>query len=247
MSLTLDKIPDEIIIAILSQSILNLNAFGQLIRVSKRIQNLALYVLQQYRLPAIRIKLSIDQEGKNRIISQFHIGKINESNLCITFGSKGKRPRRYYSNRALPMIRSISMTDMYQQGNHVTMATADTFSSFQDFSDDNSSCFSGGKEDTAQRSFESSTGTENMINQKISKKKKGQHMLPVSRKSGCWKFCYDITEKEGHAYHLLPSTVCIQLNQLLVLENVTKSPTKKAWGLNIMKWITNKHKTALTS
>ncbi len=146
MKLELSTLPDEIIICILSQSIIDLNTLGQLVNVSRRVRHLALHIFNQYRLPYLQLSITIDQEGKNRIISKFQIDNIDPTNLSITFNNTTDRPRRYYSNRALPMIRSILMTDKYDlTDNNNSIASSDTYSSLHDASDDSSS-FSSSKE-----------------------------------------------------------------------------------------------------
>lgn len=259
MGLELTRLPDEIIIRIISQPVLELSTLGKLMHVSKRIRLLALYVLKQYRLPLLQISLTIDQEGKNRIIGTFGVDNIDPTNLSVTFNNTGKRPRRYYSNRASPIVRNMIMTDNYAS-NENSDSVKD--SSLYDFSFDDSSSYSSssGKEYTAQKESllpppPCSSTTHDMgntrssgrhtINHKIQKKKEGLYILNVSRNPASWKLCYEITQRQGHEYYVLPSTIKIQLGQLLLLEDIERQKTRKLWPLNIMKWVTPRSRSSL--
>lgn len=252
MGLELTNLPDEIIIHIISQPVLELNTLGRLVHVSKRIRHLALHVFSQYRLPSLQISLTIDQEGKNRIVSTFQVDNVDPTNLSVTFNNTGKRPRRYYSNRALPIIRNMIMTDNYSS-NKISDAMND--SSLYDFSSDDSSSYNSKeyavqKESLLPRSTTNDIGdTRNngghIINRKIQKKKEGLHILHVSRNPASWKLCYEITQRQGHEYYVLPSAIKIQLGQLLLLEEVEKQKSKKLWPLNIMKWVIPRNRSSL--
>lgn len=257
MGLELTHLPDEIIIRIISQPVLELNTLGKLMHVSRRIRLLALYVFGQYRLPSVQISLTIDQEGKNRIVSTFGVDNIDPTNLSITFNNTGKRPRRYYSNRASPIIRNMIMTDNYSSNKNSSNVKS---SSLYDFSSDDSSSYnSNEKEYAAQKeslltppcsdtthdmgNTRSSGG--HIVNQKIQKKKEGLYILNVSQNPASWKLCYEITQRQGHEYYVLPSTIKIQLGQLLLLEDTERQKSRKLWPLSIMKWVPSKGRSSL--
>lgn len=150
-----DRLPDEILIHILSQSIIDLYTLTQVLDVSQRMCQLSLFVLTQYRLPALKMAISLDQEGRNRITSKFCFDQLDCANLSIAMKCIAKTPRRYYSNKASPIIRSITAKDNYLQGspshNHGSLSSTTTCISLQDQ-------FSAG-DDTDNVSFNSKEGS----------------------------------------------------------------------------------------
>ncbi|KAI7893558.1 uncharacterized protein EV154DRAFT_393748, partial [Mucor mucedo] len=108
-----ERLPDEIVIQILSQSIIDLETLGRVVGVSSRMYQLGVHVLNHYRLPSIQISLMIDQEGRNKMVSQFEVTRLDPINLSVYLTCTDKRPRRYYASKASPVIRTLSMTDHY--------------------------------------------------------------------------------------------------------------------------------------
>ncbi|KAI8365437.1 hypothetical protein EDC96DRAFT_429471, partial [Choanephora cucurbitarum] len=110
----LDRLPDEILIEILSQPILSLNTLQVIQSVSNRMHSLCNYVLRHKRLPAIYLDVSMDQEGKSRVTSVFQLHQLSSDNANLHF--KPLRPhvsKRYYTDKAAPVIRLVRMTDTY--------------------------------------------------------------------------------------------------------------------------------------
>jgi hypothetical protein len=278
----LDILPDEILIHIISQSLLDLNDLGHVLEVSQRMCQLGLHVFIQYRLPSLKFAVSIDQEGRNRITSKFQFNQLDEVSLSISLICLGKTPRRYYSNKASPIIRSILITDTYhQQRQHKessyngSVPNSDTYISIQGLASTT--------DDTDNFSFKSkecditpaeqlmkdyllsiptitSTTTKensrhhkklNIINCKIQTRKEGLNSLQVPRhplilhnnSQVSWKFEYKISKQQRHEYHLLPSNITIQLNQLLLLENNGRQQGQhqdRKWGSKMVGWVINR-------
>lgn len=206
-----DRLPDEMIIQILVQPILDLDTIGQVIGVSSRMYQLGVYVLNQYRLPSIQLSLMIDQEGKNKMTSQFKVEHLDPIHLSVYFTCTDKRPRRYYSSKASPFIRTMSIIDHYN---------ASTIDSFLD--------------DVSIKSKDFSVrDTNKIINRKIQIKQEGLHILQPKRR---WKYSYEISQKTHYEYHLLPIGLAIPLYQFISLDK----KQEKKWSMKMMDWIMNK-------
>ncbi|KAI9349345.1 hypothetical protein BD770DRAFT_394895 [Pilaira anomala] len=232
-----DQLPNEIIIHILSQPVIDLSTLGNILELSPRMKHLALHVLNQYRLPSLQVSLQIDQEGKNRVTSRFQLDRFDSATLNVSMSCTNKRSRRYYNSRASPLIRTITIKDTYclQQLSDPTAIVDDDCASFNS------------KEDAAvvatqmtKEPVEGDTTNGGKVNRKISTKKEGLHILHVihnaskSKTSAFWRFAYQITQKQGDEYHLSPTHLIIPLNQLILLN---KKHDKKR--NTVVDWVRN--------
>ncbi|GAA5815599.1 hypothetical protein MFLAVUS_009111 [Mucor flavus] len=214
----LEKLPDEILIHIFSQSALDFDTLGSVMELSPRMKYLGIHVLRHYRLGCLQMSLQIDQEGKNRISSKFQVERFDPATFSVSMTCINKTPRRYYSNRASPLIRSMNIADSYNSllllPDSNTIITDDDYSSFKS------------KESATQiTKTEGDTSNGGKVNRKIETKKEGLHILQVihntsqGNKSVKWKFVYQISEKQGKEYRFLPVSIIIELDQLLLLLN----------------------------
>lgn len=235
-----DQLPNEIIIHILSQPVIDLPTLGNILELSPRMKNLALHVLNQYRLPSLQIALQIDQEGKNRVTSRFQLDRFDSETLNVSMSCTNKRSRRYYSNRASPLIRTISIKDTYclQQSSDTAAIVDDDCASFKSKEDIAASAVVATQ--MTKKPVGGDTTHGGKVNRKISTKKEGLHILHVihnaskTKSSAFWRFAYQITQKQGDEYHLSPTHLIIPLNQLILLNKKHDKKRNK-----VVDWVRN--------
>lgn len=207
-----DRLPDEMIIQILSQAILDLETLGRVIEVSSRMYQLGVHVLNHYRLPSIQISLMIDQEGRNKMTSQFKATRL-DPNLSVFFSCLEKRPRRYYASKASPVIRTLSMMDHYT--NH------------------HASIYSCLDAESIQSKDNIVGDTSKIMNRKLQIKQEGVYWFEPKKQ---WFYSYEISQKSSHDYHLLQLSLSIPLYRLITLEN----KQEKKWSMKFLNWVMNK-------
>lgn len=209
-----DRLPDEMIIQILLQPILDLETLGKVIGVSSRMYHLGVHVLNQYRLPSIQLSLMIDQEGRNKMTSQFRVERLDPVRLSVYFTCINKKSRRYYSSKASPFIRTMAITDHYNASSLIDDL----------FTDDAS---------VKSKDISIVGDTNKIINRKIQIKQEGLHILEPKRR---WKYSYQISQKNHYEYHLLPIGLVIPLYQLISLDK----KQERKWSMKMMDWVMNK-------
>ncbi|KAL9556794.1 hypothetical protein MBANPS3_001692 [Mucor bainieri] len=119
--LTIDTFPDEIIIQILSQPALDLRTLGTLMTVSDKLHRLVIHVLAVYRLPGLQLALTVEQEGKSRITTNYTLARFDSTSLTICMVAHDPKPRRYYTSKACPVVRSMALLDMDSTPTTTTM------------------------------------------------------------------------------------------------------------------------------
>lgn len=214
MSSPFDRLPDEMLIQILVQPILDLETIGQVIGVSLRMYQLGVYVLNQYRLPSLQLSLMIDQEGRNKMTSQFKVARLDPNSLSVYFACLDTKPRRYYTSKASPFIRTMSITDHYNASSCLHFMDTVSIKSKEDFPVGD---------------------TNKIINRKIQQiKQEGLHIFEPKRR---WKYSYQISQKTLHEYHLLQVGLTIPLYRLISLD---RNQQTKKWSMKMMDWVMNK-------
>lgn len=211
-----NNLPNEVIILILSQPILSIRTLYDMMKISKRIFDLCLHVLVHYRFPLYIIEASIDQEGHNRSVTSFSFLGVEAETMCIQFETKYPYPRRYYTNKEVPMIRRMMIRDL----RHSRDAELSNLKLLE-------------KEEGRTRIPLPSTIIANskiMIetkNRRIHKvQKEGVHnvqvfrlfpspLLPVNRLA--WKLEYHIEREAKKEYNLTPLYLDIQFNYFIQL------------------------------
>ncbi|KAI9031711.1 hypothetical protein CLU79DRAFT_729735 [Phycomyces nitens] len=113
MPLTLDQLPDELIIHVLLQPSIDLETLYSVARVSQRLYMLAMCVLRLYKLPHVQLQSVVDQEGHGKSTTFFEFKSLDHDTLMATFVVQKVAPKRYYrdKSREPPVLRHISMTD----------------------------------------------------------------------------------------------------------------------------------------
>ncbi|KAL0084787.1 hypothetical protein J3Q64DRAFT_1744068 [Phycomyces blakesleeanus] len=113
MPLTLDYLPDELIINVLLQTSIDLETLYSVAGVSQRLYLLAMCVLRLYKLPHVQLQSVIDQEGHGKSTTFFKFKSLDEDSQMATFVMAKIAPKRYYrdKSREPPVLRRVSMTD----------------------------------------------------------------------------------------------------------------------------------------
>lgn len=255
-SLIFNSIPDEILVHILAQPMIDLLTLGSVMNISERFFQLAMRVLSHYRLPAIEMALSIDQEGKSRVTNRFEYSHFCNMTLNAVFVNPQPTPKRYYTNKAYPSVRLISMEDYYtcQEDDPVQLPSPSSSSFIPVLTDDDgnkkvslpkkrshSADSISGIPQHVNMTSRSNTKTQN---HKLQAQKEGLHILqviPLQKRlfplpnmgsSASWKMAYQISNKENRAYFLTPINFCIPLEQLIRFEQ--RENNKTSLGKNTM-------------
>ncbi|KAG2205913.1 hypothetical protein INT46_002533 [Mucor plumbeus] len=214
---TLDIFPDEIIILILTQQILDLRSLKVLMSVSSRMRQLCNHVLKYNRLPAMQLSLTVDQEGKSKVTSKFEFSHFCPLSLNTLFTSNQPTARRYYTDKAYPVIRSMAIEDTC----HVQSSSESVASSSATLVGSDSS--SVAKQPSYTTTPFNSIPVYHLGNaKKLSAQKEGFHILQVSPRStnheSSWKLAYRITDKHKPEYFLTPINITIGFEHLLKLD-----------------------------
>ncbi|KAG0188054.1 hypothetical protein DFQ28_005461 [Apophysomyces sp. BC1034] len=80
-------------------------------QTSRRLFNLAIYVLRQYMLPNIQLVTAIDQEGRRKITVYHRFNDFDATTFRATFVAISTTPKRYRCSTSIaaPMLRNLSM------------------------------------------------------------------------------------------------------------------------------------------
>ncbi|KAL7309766.1 hypothetical protein PS15m_010609 [Mucor circinelloides] len=109
--LAINTFPDEIIIQILAQPAIDLRTLGAIMTVSSKLRRLVLHVLMVYRLPTLLLALTVEQEGKSRITTNYRFSYFCPTSLTILLTADKPKTRRYYTSKACPVVRSMAIKD----------------------------------------------------------------------------------------------------------------------------------------
>lgn len=219
---TLDAFPDEIIIQILSQSKIDLKTLGILMFVSTKIRRLSIHVLMLYRLPAVKLALTIEQEGKSRMTTRFEFCHFCPRSLNTLFTADLSNARRYYTNKACPVVRSMSIEDDFQSEFLTLVGNNDTTKTHP--------CYATSPDDSYPHMYYPNSA------KKLSAQKGGFYILQLLP----WKLAYRITNVQKPEYYLKPINITVGFQHLIRLEylnNHTDQHMYKIFKMNrIKKW-----------
>jgi hypothetical protein len=239
MQLAFDRIPDEILVHILAQPILNLSTLSAVMHVSQRLYQLVMRVLVHYRLPAIEMALSIDQEGKSKVTNRFEFSHFCNMTLHAVFVNVQPIPKRYYTNKAYPVVRLMSMEDYYMhpvsQLHSEIKSSSSSFTIVQPVDEKTLGIKRTWSSDSIQQPVAMATDSNTKVqNYKLQAQKEGLHILQVTPllfqpNMSSWKMTYQISNKEKHEYYLTPINICIKLEELIRFEHkvIKKAPMNK--------------------
>lgn len=79
--------------------------------VSSKLRRLVLHVLMVYRLPTLLLALTVEQEGKSRITTNYRFSYFCPTSLTILLTADKPKTRRYYTSKACPVVRSMAIKD----------------------------------------------------------------------------------------------------------------------------------------
>ncbi|KAI8386978.1 hypothetical protein BD560DRAFT_420173 [Blakeslea trispora] len=203
--LALDCLPDEILVLILSQSILPISTLQAMQSISDRLHVLCNYVLTYKRFPAIHLDVSIDQEGKSRVTTVFRFKQFCSDKANIQFvSSQPHKPRRYYTGKAAPVIRMVRMTDTYMQAQSTLVDHLDEKTQTEDMS-------------LKKKNYGSKSMKLRTLRDGIYKIEKSKHLL--FNKSICFNLTYKISCRQQSEYHA--SLLGISLSSDYLLKQIS--------------------------
>ncbi|CAO3668624.1 unnamed protein product [Rhizopus stolonifer] len=106
---SINNLPDEVIILILSELTSDLDTIQNVMTISKRMADLSLHVLANCMLPIYSIEVIIDQEGINRTFTQFKFGGVDTETHSVCFVARLPSIKRYTTNKEAPTIRQAML------------------------------------------------------------------------------------------------------------------------------------------
>ncbi|KAI8979354.1 hypothetical protein BDF20DRAFT_869095 [Mycotypha africana] len=125
-SFLFDRLPDELIIQILCQPVIDFPTLRRMRCLSERMYRLCDHALQHALLPSTVLSVTIEQEGKSRISPLFNFMQFCQVTGHALFMSCQTLPRRYYADRANPVVRSLTIHNNYRHQHSVRrLATKD--------------------------------------------------------------------------------------------------------------------------
>ncbi|KAI8080153.1 uncharacterized protein B0P05DRAFT_571296 [Gilbertella persicaria] len=245
--LAFDRLPDELMILILSQPVIALETLRNMQSISKRINQLVLHVLNYYRLPAIQIGISIDQEGKNRITTQFVFSQFCPITRTIRFIlTQPQKARRYYTNKAIPVIRFLNTKDTYNMQQDIRYRRLSSASSSSPYQGE-----TGEKQDdVAKKTLPPRHSSPSLLikkdengnklrNYRLQFQKNGIHTLKKSagflNAPPYFKLTYQISDKQHAEYYLAPIELYITFDHLVKEEGC--QPNKHSTVQQMVNWI----------
>ncbi|KAI8878535.1 hypothetical protein K501DRAFT_195622 [Backusella circina FSU 941] len=104
-----DLLPDEILLNILLQPVLDLKSLATITAVSKRFYHLGLHVIICNYLKTIQLSTLIDQEGHGQFTTSYTFDAFDEKMMSATFKSIYPKSKRYYSSKESPTLRYASI------------------------------------------------------------------------------------------------------------------------------------------
>ncbi|CAO3630744.1 unnamed protein product [Mucor fragilis] len=224
----LEGVPDEIITLILSQSSIGINSLRTCMLVSSKLRRISLYILEYHRLPATQLFLTIDQEGKSKITTRFEFSHFCPVSLTTLYTSYQPIARRYYTDKAYPVVRSMAIgdvnCDIQSSSASIASSTSDTLVG---------SCSSSSSSlSVAKQPSYTSTPTDlasvyyHGNAKKLSAQKEGFHILQVSphlaNQGSSWKLAYRITDKRKPEYYLTPINISVGFKHLMKLDSLNQ-------------------------
>jgi hypothetical protein len=260
-----NTIPDEILLNILSQPVLDLKSLASITAVSKRFHSLGLHVIIFNYLRTMQLSTLIDQEGHGQFTTTYDYDAFDEKMMGVTFKSILPISKRYYSSNEAPTLRCASI--VYQSNHDMNPAR---FEAFEPNTNTNSSKKSekysnGTPSKLVFRSSKPPTSRIPVIhirNRKIQGHKQGVHRLLVTRilpfsnypihmntsvaeRRFSWEFSYRIKKLENtkhsdakNEYYFTPLQLTININHLIALESSNEKLNKKIkrWLNDLLHW-----------
>ncbi|GAN05398.1 hypothetical protein MAM1_0090c04869 [Mucor ambiguus] len=218
--------------------------------VSSKLRRISLYVLEYYRLPATQLSLMTDQEGKSKITTRFEFSHFCPVSLTTLYTSHQPIARRYYTNKAYPVVRSMAIENASCdiQSSSASIASSISSTLVGSYSSSSSTPVAKQPRYTDTRSDLASVYYHGSA-KKLSAQKEGFHILQVSphlaNQGSSWKLAYRITDKRKPEYYMTPINISIGFKHLMRLDArnqdmdvnvVTKSLPSKS--MNKMKhWV----------
>ncbi|ORE07615.1 hypothetical protein BCV72DRAFT_335059 [Rhizopus microsporus var. microsporus] len=205
-----NDLPDEVIVIILSDPVLDLETLYNMMKISQRIFHLVHHVFVKYRLPALDVVVCIDQEGRNRSTTQFGIQDFNLDKHCITFTPCTPTSRRYYADKQAPAMRFTMITDGYYTPTDTNLTSKR----------DNAVINRNHAECTEERMMYCKVKMESQSQRLRKINKQGHHYINRTsslQRSTRWEFGYQISHVVHKEYYLLPLYLEIHLDFLIQL------------------------------
>ncbi|KAI8972938.1 hypothetical protein BDB01DRAFT_808647 [Pilobolus umbonatus] len=106
----LDRLPDEIILNIITLFVDDFRTLYALMNVSARMAYLTANMLKHNMFRRLSITITVDQEGRSRASTQFLFNSYDEITNSIVFNALNPAKRRYYSYKESPTIRCVTST-----------------------------------------------------------------------------------------------------------------------------------------
>ncbi|KAK4510894.1 uncharacterized protein ATC70_004198 [Mucor velutinosus] len=222
----LEALPEEIITLILSQSSIDIKALRTCMSVSSKLRRISLYILEYYRLPATQLSLTIDQEGKSKMTTRFGFSHFCPVSLTTLYTSYQPMARRYYTDKAYPVVRSMAIDyascDIQSSSVSIASSTSGTLVGSCSSSSSSSSisvakqpCYTNTPSDLASVYYHGNA-------KKLSAQKEGLHILQVSphlaNQRLSWKLAYRITDKRKPEYYMSLISISIGFKHLMKLD-----------------------------
>lgn len=248
MASPLNTFPDEIIALILSQSSMDIKSLRTCLSVSSKLRRISLYILEYHRLPATQLFLTIDQEGKSKMTTRFEFSHFCPVSLNTLYTSNQPIARRYYTDKAYPVVRSMAIEDasfdIQSSSASIASSTSGTLVG---------SCSSSSLSVAKQPGYTSTPSDLASVYyhgnaKKLSAQKEGFHILQVSphltNHGPSWKLAYRITDKRKPEYYMTPINISIGFKHLVKLDAlnhnanviVTSEPPLKSMN-KVKHWV----------
>ncbi|KAL9552686.1 hypothetical protein MBANPS3_003644 [Mucor bainieri] len=198
----LEAVPDEIIALILLQPSIDIRSIRTCMAVSSKLRQISLYILEYHRLPATQLSLTIDQEGKSKMTTRFEFSHFCPMSLATLYTSYQPLARRYYTDKAYPVVRSMAIEDTsYETQSSSASIASSTSGTLVGSSSSSSSASSVAKQPSYTNTPSDSASVYYHANQGSS-----------------WKLAYRITDKRKPEYYLTPISISVGFKHLMKLD-----------------------------
>ncbi|KAL0136082.1 hypothetical protein V8B55DRAFT_1568459 [Mucor lusitanicus] len=198
---SLEAVPDEIVTLILSQPSIGIKALRTCMSVSSKLRRISLYILEYHRLPATQLSLTIDQEGKSKMTTRFEFSHFCPVSLTTLYTSYQPMARRYYTDKAYPVVRSMSIED----------TSCDVQSSSASIASSTSGTLVGSCSSSSSTSVAKQPSYTNTPSDLAS-------VYYHANQGSSWKLAYRITDKRKPEYYMTPINISIGFKHLMKLD-----------------------------
>lgn len=112
-SIAIERLPDELLLDILLQPVIDLKTLCAMTRTTPRLRFLVMGILRTYKLPHISLATATEQEGRCKVTVQYVFDSLDERTLCVRFLPLKSTPKRYRhdTTAAVPILRHILLSD----------------------------------------------------------------------------------------------------------------------------------------